>query len=129
MKIYATGAEIRKYIDDSLSCYDKMCGNFVNCAGVRYTFDPTAQSGQRVRTLTFDDGQPVGDDSRLTVALTDYMLSNSDLAKNRLYNMVTVNDAIPLVQALFAAVADAGSSCISPKLDGRITVAKSSNGR
>ena len=71
-------------------------------------------------SMTFSDGRPIADDAKLTVALTDYMLSQSTLSQNQLYNMVTVNDAVPLVQALFTAVANAGTSCINPILDGRM---------
>ncbi|CAE7941594.1 yfkN [Symbiodinium necroappetens] len=113
VKIYATGAEIKNYIDDSLKCYDTFCGNFVNPAGLRYTFDPAAQHGQRVKSLTFDDGRPIPDDASLTVALTDFMLSTSALSSNRFYNMVTVNDAVPLVQALFAAAANVANFSVA----------------
>jgi len=119
-KIYATGAEVKKYIDDMLACYNQICGNFVQVSGMRYSYDPAAPAGERVKTFTFSNGTAIEDDQTLTVAITDYMLANSDLKNNKLYNMVTMNDAVPLVQALFPAVQKAGADCIAPKIDGRI---------
>jgi len=119
-KIYATGAELRKYIDDMLACYDTICGNFVQVSGMRYSFDPAAPAGERVKTFTFSNGTAIEDGQTLTVAITDYMLANSELKHNKLYNMVTLNDAVPLVQALFPAVKAAGDACVAPETDGRI---------
>jgi len=66
------------------------------------------------------DEKDIDEGKQFTVAITDYMLANSPMKNNKLYNMVTTNDAVPLVQALFEAVQKAGKTCVKPKVDGRI---------
>lgn len=74
--------------------------------------------------LQHPGGAEVGDDEQLTVAITDYMLSSAPgLKGNKLYDMTTLNDAVPLVQALFQATLDAKQKpggCVMPVVDGRI---------
>mmetsp|Transcript_85217 Transcript_85217/g.182650 ORF Transcript_85217/g.182650 Transcript_85217/m.182650 type:complete len:639 (-) Transcript_85217:136-2052(-) len=120
VKIYASGKDIRDYIEESLKCYQDVCGNFVAVSGLKYTFDPSAPPGQRLKKLLHSSGSPVGDSETLTVAITDYMLANSKMKNNKLYKMVTKNDAVPLVDSLFNAVKAAGQQCIAPQVDGRI---------
>jgi len=120
VKIYATGKELHDYITKQLDCYDTWCGNFVNVAGLKLEFNPALPKGSRLVKLMKPDGTEVGNDEKFTVALTDYMLANSPLKNNKLYNMVTLNDAVPLVQALFKAAKKAGTECVSPETDGRM---------
>lgn len=121
-KIYATGKELKNYINLMLRCYESQCGNFVQVSGLKYQFDSTAPKNKRLVKLMTEDGQEVDDDRKFTVAITDYMLSNSPLKHNKLYNMVTLNDAVPIVLALVDAVkkADKEGKCVTMKTDGRI---------
>merc|ERR1712232_837911 len=100
-------------INANLDCWEKVCGNFVQVSGLRYEFDPSLPSGHRLVKLMTEDGTEIDEGKTFTVAITDYMLANSKLQKNKLYNMVTLNDAVPLVQALFDAVKKAGEGCIT----------------
>uniref|UniRef100_A0A7S2DT10 5'-Nucleotidase C-terminal domain-containing protein n=1 Tax=Alexandrium andersonii TaxID=327968 RepID=A0A7S2DT10_9DINO len=120
VKIWATGKEIRQYINSQLDCYEDVCGNFVQVAGLKYSFNPIAPKGQRLVALTHTDGTIVTDDEKFTLGITDYMLSTSPLKHNKLFEMTTLNDAVPIVLALFAAVQKRGDSCIAPETDGRI---------
>eukprot|EP00415_Alexandrium_ostenfeldii_P003768 UN3768 len=122
VKIYATGKELRMYINDALDCYEDLCGNFVTVSGLKYTFSPTAEKGSRLKSSMHTDGTEIKDAERLTVGIADYMLSNSPLKHNDLLGMTTKNDAVPLVLALFDEVHIAGDSCIHPAVDGRITM-------
>jgi 5'-nucleotidase len=121
VKIYATGADLRKYFEHTLRCYSDVCGDFLQVSGLKYKFDPKAPVGKRLKSLMHPDGTEVKDDDKFTVALSDYMLANSNMKHNKLYDMVTTNDAVPIVQALNEAVIKAGKECISPKVEGRIT--------
>jgi len=120
VKIYATGKELKNYINHQLDCIENFCGNFVQVSGLRYEMDTRKPKGQRLVKLMTADGKVIDEQKKFTVALSDYMLANSPLKNNKLFNMVTKNDAVPIVQALFAAVKEAGEKCIAPKVDGRI---------
>ena len=50
------------------------------------------------------------------------MLANSRLRHNRLHDMTTLNDAVPIVLALMEAVkkADKENKCVKEETDGRI---------
>ena len=85
-----------------------------------YTFNSNEPQGKRLKELTRPNSKPVKDDESFTVALSNYMLGNSPYKHNKLYNMVTMNDAVPIVDALFDAVKKAGSKCINPAKDGRL---------
>lgn len=119
-KIYATGEELKAYISMNLDCWEDSCGNFVQVSGLRYEFDPTLPKGKRLTKLMGEDGEEIDGGKKLTVAITDYMLANSPMKKNKLFHMVTMNDAVPLVQALFEATKKAGDTCVTTETDGRI---------
>ncbi|CAK9087581.1 unnamed protein product [Durusdinium trenchii] len=128
VKLWVTGRELRTYIDDMLGCYSKVCGRFVNVAGVSFHFDPSMPSGHRVTHLAWRNGTALLPDGTLTVAMTDYAFSTSGWQKHRLFDMVTTNDAIPLVLAIYSAVEVAAQHghCVAPKVEGRM-VKKSTN--
>jgi len=120
VKVYMKGSELKHYIEKQLDCWKDSCGNFVQISGLKYTFNPNEPKGTRLKELTHPDSKPVKDDESFTVALSNYMLGNSPYKHNKLYNMVTMNDAVPIVDALFDAVKKAGSKCINPAKDGRL---------
>lgn len=70
--------------------------------------------------LRYANGTALREDKELTVAMIDYFYAKSDWRQNKLFEMGTVNDAVPLILALYAYVQKAGSSCIAPALEGRI---------
>jgi len=121
VKIYMTGKEFKDYLEICLKCINTFCGNFVQMSGMKYEFDPTKPEGERVVKLTTLDGDEVADDKEFTCAITDYMLANSPMAKNKLYKMTTLNDAVPLVQSFMETIQDGGDECVDVKIDGRIT--------
>lgn len=120
VKVYATGKQLNDYINEMLNCWENVCGNFVQVSGLKYTFKSDAPVGKRLVSLTLPDDTPINATKKYTVALSDYMLANSKMNKNKLYNMVTTNDAVPIVMALFDAAEKAGDDCIDVTLDGRI---------
>lgn len=122
-KIYVTGGELRKYIDVNLNCWEDTCGNFVQVSGLNYTFNPKLAKGKRLIDLKYTNGTDVQDSDVMTTCITDYMLAGSALQHNKLFGMTTLNDAVPVVTALFDYIKHAqadGGKCIAPKKDGRI---------
>jgi len=49
VKIYATGKELKNYINLMLNCYENVCGNFVQVSGLRYEFNPSKPAGKRLK--------------------------------------------------------------------------------
>lgn len=122
IRIYATGKQLKDYINDNLRCIQDMCGNFVHVSGLKYEFDSSAPKDKRLVKLMMPDGSEVPDDEELTVAIDVYSFAMSALKKNKLYHMVTTNDALPLVDAVidYIQAADAKGKCYEGKKDGRI---------
>jgi 2',3'-cyclic-nucleotide 2'-phosphodiesterase (5'-nucleotidase family) len=121
VKLWATGAELKEFIEHSLHCYEKVCGDFVQISGLKYEFDPRKPEGKRLVRLLNEDGSEVEDDKKFTVAVSDYMQHNSNLLDNKLYKMVTLNDKVPVLMALFQAAEKAGDECVKQEVEGRIT--------
>jgi len=122
VKIYVTGKQIRDYVESSLECYSDACGAFLAVSGVNYTFNPRAKVGSRLKTLVLPSGREVQEGQTFTLGLTNYMHATSPLKDSKLFDMVSLNDAVPVVTALYEAVEVAGDSCIHPQIDGRIVV-------
>jgi 5'-nucleotidase len=121
VKFYATGKELKAYIESTLNCWESFCGAFVQISGLNYTFNSDAKAGSRLKSLVHPDGKPVGDKETFTVAMSDYMMANSPLNHNKLFEMTIINDAVPIVIGLFEAAKEVGNgNCLSPKVEGRI---------
>jgi len=121
-KIYVTGKQLKEYINDSVRCVEKVCGDFVQISGMKYEFDSTKDPSERLVKLMTPDGKEVDDDKEFSLAITNYMFSSSKLQKNKLYNMGTLNDAVPLILSLYSAFEKtaADDKCISAEVEGRI---------
>ena len=69
-----TGARLRAAVEHAL----RGEGPDANVSGMRATYDPSRPAGARVVTLTLDDGTPVADSGRYTVALQDFVAEGGD---------------------------------------------------
>ena len=69
-----TGARLRAAVEHAL----RGEGPDANVSGLRATYDPSRPPGARVLTLTLDDGTPVADSGRYTVALQDFVAEGGD---------------------------------------------------
>ena len=114
---------MRQYLENGLSCYETICGDFPQVSGIWYSFEPARAAGSRLVNLTLPDGTPVESGQVLTVALSDYDYGHAAaFAGSPLYNMEAVTDALPFLEyTLYPAVERAAAACISPVADGRIT--------
>lgn len=122
-KIYVTGKQLRDFLETTLECYESICGDFVAVSGFKYSCTPGDPAGSRLRDVALANDAPLRDDQEYTLALPDYVLSTArGLKDNRLYNMVTLNDAVPMVDALAEYLEKHQPNCIAPERDGRITV-------
>ncbi len=115
-----TGAQLKLALEQSLR------GERVTqVSGVRYVFDSSKPSLQRITQLTLADGTPVDEAKTYTVAANNFMASGGDQydalaqGKNR-------NDTARLIRAAMEAYVQAltaGGSSLELRGDGRITSA------
>ena len=72
-------------------------------------------------SVTYENGTELGSEP-ITVVTSDFVVLNSKLNGEPLYNMVRMNDALPLLDTLYNAVESkaAEGTCIEPTIDGRI---------
>lgn len=76
-----TGVELREVLEENAAALEKR--DFRGVWGVHCQFDPAAPIGQRVVSVTWPDGRPVGDADRLAVAFNSYELASGGLRWNK----------------------------------------------
>lgn len=123
--IWATGAQLKNYIEQSLGtvesdCFALQCGDFVQVSGFKYAFNATMPVGSRLQSIAWSNGTSMKEGDRFTLALSDYMYSNDFFSDNEFYNMVSVNDAKQLLNDLYAYIPDEEPNCFALEKDGRI---------
>lgn len=79
MKIEVTGAQLRAALEQGAdSSPAGRSGGYPLTSGFRFTYEPTAAPGSRVTDLVLDDGAPVGDADRYTLAVTSYVVGGGN---------------------------------------------------
>jgi 5'-nucleotidase len=79
-----TGADLRKALENGVSTWEEKKGRFLQVAGLRYTFNPAAPPGQRLRSVSVEDRsqpgnfRPLEGARRYTVALDSFLRSGGD---------------------------------------------------
>ena len=95
-------------LQDSISCYHQFCGAFPQISGLRYRFKKTVSYDDghseydihsELLSVTYENGTELGSEP-ITVVTSDFVVLNSKLNGEPLYNMVRMNDALPLLHAL-----------------------------
>jgi len=104
-----SGADVKANIEHGIMNDDI---GWVQIAGVRVTYNPNAEAGNRITSMVLEDGTPVEMDKFYTVVTNDFMFDGGDN-----YNFENSKDGlntfIPIRDALMDAVEKAG--VISPK--------------
>ena len=84
---------------------------WVQISGVKVIYDPEAESGNRITSMTLEDGTPVTMDGYYTVVTNDFMFTGGD--NYNFENAVDgLNTFIPIRDAMMESVEQAGE--ISP---------------
>jgi 2',3'-cyclic-nucleotide 2'-phosphodiesterase (5'-nucleotidase family) len=123
VKVAVRGAAVREALENGVSQVDQLAGRFPHVSGLRFVFNPSRPAGSRVVEIRVGD-KPLDDGATYTLATNDFMLRGGDgfgvLSKGE----VLINPAGGPLMA--AAVVDAiqKNKTISPKAEGRITVAR-----
>jgi len=118
VKVYVTGKELKAFLSDQVNCLD--CGDLNQVSGLRYEFDSTKPKGHKLLKVTTADGKAIDEKKEYTLATSSYELGRCRLKNNRLYQMSTKNDALPLIPVLAEAVKKAGDACVDAQTEGRI---------
>ena len=104
-----SGADVKANIEHGIMNDDI---GWVQISGVRATYNPNAEAGNRITSMVLEDGTPVEMDKFYTVVTNDFMFTGGDK-----YNFENSKDGldtfIPIRDALMDAVEKAG--VISPK--------------
>ena len=104
-----SGADVKANIEHGIMNDDI---GWIQIAGVRATYNPNAEAGNRITSMVLEDGTVVEMDKYYTVVTNDFMFTGGDK-----YNFENAKDGldtfIPIRDALMEAVEKAG--VISPK--------------
>jgi 2',3'-cyclic-nucleotide 2'-phosphodiesterase/3'-nucleotidase len=104
-----SGADVKANIEHGIMNEDI---GWVQIAGVRVTYDPKAEAGNRITSMSLEDGTPMEMDKYYTVVTNDFMATNGD--KYNFDNALDKLDTfIPVRDAMMDAVEKAG--VISPE--------------
>lgn len=104
-----SGADIKANIEHGIMNEDI---GWIQISGVKVTYNPDAEAGNRITSMVLEDGTPIEVDNYYTVVTNDFMFTGGDK-----YNFENSKDGfdtfIPIRDALMDAVEKAG--VISPK--------------
>jgi 2',3'-cyclic-nucleotide 2'-phosphodiesterase/3'-nucleotidase len=104
-----SGADVKANIEHGIMNEDI---GWVQIAGVKVTYDPKAEAGNRITSMSLEDGTPVEMDKYYTVVTNDFMATGGD--KYNFDNALDKLDTfIPVRDAMMDAVEKAG--VISPE--------------
>lgn len=104
-----SGADVKANIEHGIMNDDI---GWIQIAGVRVTYNPKAEAGNRITSMVLEDGTVVEMDKYYTVVTNDFMFTGGD--KYNFENSIDGFDTfIPIRDALMEAVEKAG--VISPK--------------
>lgn len=114
-----SGADVKANIEHGIMNEDI---GWIQIAGVRATYNPMAEVGNRITSMVLEDGTPVEMDKYYTVVTNDFMFTGGDN-----YNFKNAQDGldtfIPIRDALMEAVEKAG--VLSPVKQNWLSEAKS----
>ena len=73
-----TGADIVKILEHGVDTYPEAAGHYIHVSGLRFTFDPGAEAGNRVRTVVMQDGNALSPHTIYTVATIEFIAAGGD---------------------------------------------------
>src|SRR5690606_8748887 len=72
-----TGRQVRQALEHGLLGYPMAWGGFLQVSGLRFTFDPAAPPGSRLREVYVGD-EPLDDEREYALATNDFMATGGD---------------------------------------------------
>ena len=122
VKVAVRGTVIREALENGVSQVEQLGGRFPHVSGLRFTFNPDRPVGSRVLEIRVGD-RPLDDGATYTLATNDFMLRGGDGYSVLSKGEVMINPAGGPLMATAVVDAIQKNKTISPKPEGRITVA------
>jgi len=72
------GSDLLAVLEHGVSSYPELTGKHIQVSGMSFTFDPEAEPGSRVKTVTMEDGGALDPDKIYTVATIDFIAAGGD---------------------------------------------------
>jgi len=123
VKVAVRGAVIRAALENGVSQWQQLGGRFPQVSGLSYAFNPDRPVGARVLEVKVA-GQPLDDGATYTVATNDFMLGGGDGYAMLRSGEVLISPAGGPLMATAVIEAVQRARVISPRVEGRITLAR-----
>lgn len=92
-KVAMTGADLLQTLEHALPVENQNAGWFYYFSGLKLTFDPTAEPGQRVKKIALADGSALNPDTVYTVAVMDATVPEDYFQSNEA-TAITIKDLL-----------------------------------
>ncbi|KPJ61176.1 MAG: hypothetical protein AMJ46_02320 [Latescibacteria bacterium DG_63] len=112
--MYLTGEQVTQVLEQGTSNR-----GVVQTSGLRYSYVAEDPRGERIKTVTLEDGTPLEREERYLVATNDYMASGGDGYEIFAQGEKITNTQIPLRDVVIAwmeALHEAGERVVAPEL-------------
>jgi 2',3'-cyclic-nucleotide 2'-phosphodiesterase (5'-nucleotidase family) len=122
VKVRMSGAAIRAALEHGVSQVESLSGRFPQVSGMTYVFSPARPAGSRIVSVTVG-GRPLDPGATYTVATNDFVRDGGDGYAMVREAEVIVSAAGGPVMATAVAEAIRRAQTVSPRIEGRITIA------
>jgi 2',3'-cyclic-nucleotide 2'-phosphodiesterase (5'-nucleotidase family) len=122
VKVRASGAAIVAALENGVSQVEGLSGRFPQVSGMTFTWSRSRPSGSRIVSVTVG-GRPLDPAAFYTLATNDFMRRGGDGYTTIKEAEVIIDEAGGPVMATAVAQAIQQAAAISPRVEGRITVA------
>jgi len=119
VELEITGETLLAALENGVSRVEEGAGRFPQVSGITYTYDPTAESGDRITEATAG-GDPIDSEATYTLATNDFVSGGGD-GYSMLSDatvLVSSNEGALLSDLVIDTIEEQGT--ISPTIEGRI---------
>ncbi len=128
--IETTGEQIVAALENGVSQYPATAGKFLHAAGLSYRFDGAKPEGERIVSVTMDDGTEIDLDKTYSVVINDFMGGGGD--GFTMFNVLNADSGITDKSTLITETNDyirdvladyiREKGTITPEVEGRIII-------
>jgi 2',3'-cyclic-nucleotide 2'-phosphodiesterase (5'-nucleotidase family) len=122
-----TGEQVQAALENGVSQAEEGAGRFPQVAGMRYTWDPTAEPGSRIVSVEIADGEgsyePIDPSATYRLATNNYMLGGGDGYSMFAEGADKLDSGLLMADELKEYISE--NSPVSPEVEGRITSVES----
>lgn len=123
ISVKVSGAVLKAALENGVSQVEHVAGRFPQVSGITFTYDPTAQPGERVREV-YVNGQPLDPNKTYVVAINDYMGRGGDGYAMFKDAPRVIDERSGLLLANVVMNYIQAHSPVAPKVEGRIKTVK-----